>query len=191
MITKIYIIVCASIFVYINFINKGDQLSCAMKLGAFYPPNLRENHEYWRFLTCNFIHIDFMHFFLNAYALYDLGTFFEQLLGPMSYLFLILVSMILSSLMCYSASQLSYEHDYRITIGASGVVYGFFGAICALGFLLKGPFMSILNSFLWVIIVNVMYTLFNKRVSSTGHLGGFIGGVLGIVIILAMQRILI
>ena len=185
MITNIYIVICAIIFIYINFINKGDEISSAIHLGAFFPPRIKEDRQYWRFITCNFIHIDFMHFFLNAYALYDLGRFFEMILSAPRYLFLIIVSMLLSSLMCYSASQISNDYYYRITIGASGVVYGFFGAICALGFLVGGPYLNILNSFLWVIVINILYTLFNRQVSSTGHLGGFIGGILAIVIILA------
>ena len=75
MITNIYLLICAGIFIYINFINQGDKVACAMKLGAFYPPNVRENKEYWRFIMCNFIHIDFIHFLMNAYAIVSIRTF--------------------------------------------------------------------------------------------------------------------
>ena len=187
MITNILVIICAVVFLYIQFINKDDKISCAMRLGAFYPPHIIEKHEYWRFITCHFIHIDFMHFLLNAYALYDLGRFFESLLTTRDYLLLVVLSMLLSGLMCYSASQFFNQHTYRITIGASGIVYGFFGAIVGLGLLVGGVFSQILSQFLWIVIINVMYTLFNRQVSSTGHFGGFIGGFLAIVIILFMH----
>lgn len=187
MITNIFLLICGAVFIYINFIQKGDKLDCALRLGAFYAPNIRDSHEYWRFITCNFIHIDFFHFFMNAYAMYELGRFFEYILGTKWYLLLIIISMLLSSLMCYTVAQISDRHDHTITIGASGIVYGFFGAIVALGILVGGEYASLLESFFMVIFVNVMYTLFNPSISKTGHLGGFIGGVVAIVIVLALN----
>lgn len=187
MITNIYLLICAGIFIYINFINKDDKTLCALKLGAFYPPNVRENKEYYRFFMCNFIHIDFIHFLLNGYALYQLGSFFEAILGTVPYLFLIVVSMLLSAMMCYSASNISTRYDNTITLGASGVVYGFFGAIVALGLIAKGTYALLLDDFLYVILINVLYTVMNKQISKTGHLGGFIGGVLAIVILMTFK----
>lgn len=189
MITNIFLLICAGIFIYINFINQGDKITCALRLGAFYPPNIREKKEYWRFIACNFIHIDFFHFLMNAYAMYQLGGFFEYILGPMNYFFLIVISMVLSSLMCYSAAEVSTRYDWTITLGASGIVYGFFGAICALGYLVGGAYASLLQEFLYVILINVMYTIMNPRISKTGHLGGFVGGIVGIVILLALKLI--
>lgn len=189
MITNIYLLICAGIFIYINFISQEDKLSCAMKLGAFYPPNIRENKEYWRFVMCNFIHIDFLHFFMNAYALYQLGHFFESILGTGPYLFLVIVSMLLSSLLCYSAAEVSTQYDHTVTIGASGVVFGFFGAMCALGFFMGGAYMDLLESFLNVIIINLLFTFFNRQISKTGHLGGLIGGIASIVVLLALKII--
>lgn len=189
MITNIYILICFIIYIYIQFISKEDKLYSAIKLGAFYPPQIKEKNEYYRFITCNFIHIDFFHFIMNAYALYDLGHFFEAMLGSIPYLYLIIITMILSSLLCYSVSEISVQSQNTITFGASGVVYGFFGAICALAFLNGGVYMTILQEFFYVIAINFVYTLFNSQVSKTGHLGGFIGGILGIVILMFMHII--
>ena len=179
-VTNIILIICAGV---------GDKMDCALRLGASYPPNVRERKEYWRFMTCHFIHIDFLHFLMNAYAIYELGKFFEYILGTGSYLILVVVSMLLSSLMCYSAAEISSRYDWTVTIGASGIVYGFFGAICALGFLVGGIYMNLLEQFLTVIFINLLYTLFNPRISKTGHLGGFIGGILSIVILLVLKLI--
>lgn len=186
MITNIYLLICAGIFIYINFINKDDKTLCALKLGAFYPPNVREKKEYYRFFICNFIHIDFLHFLLNGYALYQLGKFFETILTPIPYLLLIIVSMFLSAMACYTAAELSTRYDNTITLGASGVVYGFFGAIVALGLLVGGYYAELLSSFAYVILINIMYTVFNPQISKTGHLGGFVGGILGIVILMTL-----
>lgn len=190
MITNIYVLICVCVFLYIRFINKDvDKLSCVLRIGAFYPPQIREKHEFWRFLTCHFIHIDFLHLICNMYGLYYLGHFFESLLGTVSYILLIAISMLLSAMLCYSASEISSKYDYTVTYGASGVVFGFFGAICALGLLLGGVYQELLMGYFNVIVINLLYTLFNKHVSKTGHLGGFIGGIASIIILLAFQMI--
>lgn len=188
MITNIYILICVAIFIYIQFISKDEKIYTALKLGAFYPPNVRDNKEYYRFVLCNFIHIDFLHLLFNMYAMYYLGNMFESILGTGQYIFLIVSSMLLSSLMCFTASRISNQHDNTITLGASGTVYGFFGAIVALGLLLGGPYMELLQGYMNIIIINLAYTIFNKQISKTGHLGGFIGGIVGIVCILAMAK---
>jgi len=191
MITNIYLLICVGIFIYIQFISKDDKLTSALKLGAFYPPNVRELHQYWRMITCNFIHIDILHIFMNMYAFYDLGHFFELIFTPQAYLFLIIVSMLLSSLLTYTVSEISSRYDSTVTFGASGVVFGFFGAICGLGYFVGGYFATLMMDFLPIIIINLGYTFFNPQISKTGHIGGFIGGIVAIVILLSVNMIAI
>lgn len=187
MITNIYVLICAAIYIYIQFIQHDDRFECALKLGGFYPPYICERKQYWRFITCHFIHAEFFHFFMNAYALYQLGHYLEAWLGTIPYLYLVLISMLLSSLLCYSASQVSQRYYHTLTIGASGVVFGFFGAIVALGLILGGPFMDLFESSILIIVINLVYTFVDRRISKTGHIGGLIGGILAIVMILAMH----
>ena len=78
MITNIYLLICAGIFIYINFINQEDKYDCAMKLGSVLSSDdIHERKQYWRFVTCHFIHVDFFHFLMNGYALYQLGHFLK------------------------------------------------------------------------------------------------------------------
>ena len=42
----------------------------------------------------------------------------------------------------------------------------------------------ILKNFMAVIAINVVFTLVDKSVSKTGHLGGFIGGVLAMLVLI-------
>ena len=187
MITNIYVLICAIVYIYIQFIQHDDRWSCALRLGGFYPPYIQERHQYWRFITCHFIHAEFLHFPMNAYALYQIGHVLEAWLGTIPYLYLIIISMLLSSLLSYSASQVSSRYYQTLTIGASGVVYGFFGAIIALGLILGGPFMSLLESSIYIIVINLIYTFVDRNISKTGHIGGLIGGILAIVMILALH----
>jgi rhomboid protease GluP len=189
MITNIIILICAIIFIYINFISKLDKTDCAIRLGAFYPPRIKNNKEYYRFITCNFIHIDFIHFFMNAYCIYSLGGFFESLLGTVGYLYLVILSMLASSLMTYSFSYINEKYDYTMTIGASGLFFGYLGAMIALAILLGGAYAELLYSFASVILINVIFTLFSPSISKTGHLGGAIGGFVAIVVLMLVGLI--
>jgi len=178
MITNIYIVICAAIFFYINFITKEDKTAAAIRLGALYPPRIRRDHEYWRFLTANFIHIEFFHCAMNLYALYILGAFFEKLYSGVLYTGLLLAAMFFTSFVTYRASFHDSRHANTVTIGASGVFYGYLGAMTALGFFLQGNFLTLLQSNIYVIVINVAFTLLNPHISKTGHLGGFLGGFL-------------
>ena len=168
------LLICIGIYVVINFIDQSDDKnSLVIKYGAFYPAKIEYKQEYWRFLTANFVHVDFIHLFMNCYALYYLGgTFFERLLGTFSYIVTYL----------YSKKDVRYQNT--ITLGASGIFYGFLGAIVTLGVVFKGPYLMILKNFMAVIAINVVFTLVDKSVSKTGHLGGFIGGVLAMLVLI-------
>ncbi len=47
--------------------------------------------------------------------------------------------------------------------------------------------MSVLNDFAFVIIINLIYTFMDRRISKTGHIGGLIGGIVAMVLILALH----
>ena len=184
-ITNLIIIISVIIFVIINFGDKsGDKTTLAIKYGALYPPKIFIKKEYWRFLTANFVHIDIAHIFMNCYAIYYLGQFFESFLGMPAYLYLVLVSALATTMITYYYGQYTHSHENTVTLGASGIFYGFLGAMVALGVILQGPFMNLLRSYLYVIVINVAFTLFNSRISKTGHLGGFIGGFIAMAILI-------
>lgn len=185
MITNILIIVCVAIFVLINFIDKGnDKYTQAIKYGALYPPRVSIKKEYWRIFTANFVHVDFLHIFMNMYAIYYLGDFFEFILGSFAYVYLLLMSGIATSLLTYVVSLKNPRLENTITLGASGLFYGFLGAMIVMGVVLQGPFLQLLKSYLYIIVINVGFTLFNPHVSKTGHLGGLLGGALAMLVLI-------
>lgn len=185
-ITLAIILICVAIFVIINFVDHSDEKSAlAIKYGAFYLPKIEYKQEYWRFLTANFVHVDLAHIFMNCYALYYLGgTFFEPFLGKLEYIYLVIVSGVFSYLVTYFVSKRDRRYQNTVTLGASGIVYGFFGAIVTLGIVFNGVYLLILKNFMAVIAINVVFTLVDRNVSKTGHLGGFVGGVLAMLVLI-------
>ena len=59
-----------------------------------------------------------------------------------------------------------------------GFFYGYLGAMIALGILVGGYFDYMLQQYIYVILINVAFTFFNRQVSKVGHFGGLAGGFL-------------
>ena len=53
-----------------------------------------------------------------------------------------------------------------------------------IGVVFQGPFLMVLKQFIPVIAINVVFTLADKNISKTGHLGGFIGGVIAMLVLI-------
>ena len=105
-------------------------------------------------------------------------------MGSLEYLYLVLISGIFSYLITYMTSKKEGRYQNTITLGASGIFYGFLGAIVTLGVVFQGPFLMVLKQFIPVIAINVVFTLADKNISKTGHLGGFVGGVIAMLVLI-------
>jgi len=87
--------------------------------------------QWWRLLTCTFVHIGIIHIGLNMWVLWDIGQLVERLAGNVGFLLLYLLSGLFGSL----ASV--YWNPLVLSAGASGAVFGSFGGL--MGFaLLRG-----------------------------------------------------
>ena len=83
--------------------------------------------EWWRLITPMFLHADFMHLLMNMFSLYIFGPDLEKLIGKMRFITLFLLSGIFANVATYFLQPLSYIH-----VGASGAIFGIFGAFLAL-----------------------------------------------------------
>mgnify|MGYP000989394012 FL=1 len=77
--------------------------------------------EYYRLVTCMFLHGGIVHLGFNMYALYSIGPLVENVFGRKKFILIYFISGILSSLMSYTFSS-------GISIGASGAIFGLLGA---------------------------------------------------------------
>ncbi len=189
MITNLIILISIIIFIIINFIDKSDDKSTlAIKYGAFYMPRVDIKKEYWRFITANFVHIDIVHIFMNVYSIYYLGgKFFEPLLGTGQYLYLVLISCVATSWASYYQGKKFISVYNTITLGASGIFYGFLGAMISLGIFVGGSFYMLLRSYMYIIVINIAFTFLNRQVSKAGHFGGLIGGFLAMTVLIGCK----
>lgn len=95
----------------------------------FWPAVIDSRKQYYRFLTCGFVHGDLMHLAFNMISLFSFGEFLEVYLfshpglfgsnGKLVYLMLYLLALIFSVLPDYFQYRKNYS--YR-ALGASGAV---------------------------------------------------------------------
>ncbi|QBS42259.1 rhomboid family intramembrane serine protease [Nocardia sp. CS682] len=132
-----------------------------------YPPAVAGG-EWWRVIGSGFLHYGPIHLLLNMFALYVIGRDGELVLGRLRYLAVYLVS-----LLGGSAAVMVFAQD-SFTAGASGAVYGLFGAITVILIRLRqNP-----NQMLILIGINVFISFSLPGISLWGHLGGLAAGTL-------------
>lgn len=122
--------------------------------------------EVYRFITSMFLHAGVIHLALNMWALWVVGRVIEQALGPGRFLGLYLVSGLGGSLAVYL-----FTGPY-LTVGASGAIFGLFGAL----FILLRRVGRDASSMLSLIVINVIFTFLVPGISIAGHLGGLATG---------------
>ncbi|MFW0109439.1 rhomboid family intramembrane serine protease [Rothia sp. P13129] len=132
-----------------------------------------ETHQWWRFLTSGFLHSqgNISHLALNMFSLWLFGRELEFRLGRIKFIALYLCSIIGGSIAVSLASILSFAPSVT-TIGASGGVFGLFGAFWVLT-RLRGENSS---PILVLIAINMAYSFFFPGISWEAHLGGMFTG---------------
>ena len=126
--------------------------------------------EWWRLLTSGFIHANVTHIAFNMLALFMVGPALEQVLGRGRFLLLYLAALLAGSL---GALLLS---PGALTIGASGAIFGLFGALLVAQRMAGVPLRA--SGILPILVINLVFTLATPGVSIGAHLGGLAGGAL-------------
>jgi rhomboid protease GluP len=145
--------------------------------GADFGP-LTVGGEWWRLFTCTFLHGGVFHLLVNMVALLSVGVLVERLLGNGGFLALYLLAGLGGSLVSV------YWNPAVVSVGASGAIFGVFGAL--LGFALLDrrtmpPEVTrrLRNGGVLFLGLNVLIGLSVPHIDLAAHVGGFAVGVLG------------
>ena len=134
---------------------------------------------YWQLLTSTFMHVQVWHIAGNMLALYVLGPQVEAVLGRVRFLAVYLLSGLAGSATAY---WLSSPDGY--SLGASGAIYGLFGALGVLIWKVGGD----LRSLGALLAVNLVITFAVPNISWQAHLGGLLGGALVTAVLVFSPR---
>jgi len=152
-------------------------LQTLVDMGALYGPLTVLKSEWWRLFTAMFLHAGMTHFLMNMFSLYLIGRGAEMYFDTKSYLSIYLFSGLLGGL----ASL--YIHPVSVGIGASGAIFGVFGALA--GFFLahrekiQEHTKAFMKDFSIIIAINIVLGLSIPSIDMSAHIAGLIVGFVG------------
>lgn len=146
-------------------------------MGALYGPYTVQGGEWWRLFTAMFLHGGMTHILMNMFSLYLVGRGVEQYFDTKSYLTIYFFSGLLGGLVSL------YMHPGSVGVGASGAIFGVFGALA--GFFLahreriESHTKAFMKDFALIIGINLIIGFSIPSIDVSAHMGGLIVGFLG------------
>jgi rhomboid protease GluP len=174
--TYLFIAIQLMVFFFLEMNGGSQNTETLIKYGAKFNPLILEG-EWWRFFTPIFLHIGILHLLLNTLALYYLGTAVERIYGNTRFLFVYLFA-------GFAGSLASFVYTPSISAGASGAIFGCFGALLFVGIAYPKLFLRTMGMNILVLIgVNLTIGFAIPGIDNAGHIGGLVGGFLAAAIV--------
>ena len=138
----------------------------------------------WTILTGAFLHHDFMHILFNMLSVYWVGRAIEPVMGRWRFLTLYLVSALGGSAFILAWCLIQPSEIFVSTVGASGAVFGLFGAV----FVLQRLGGSDTTLILVLLGISLVRGFTASGISWQGHIGGAIAGVAATWVLARLAR---
>ena len=136
---------------------------------------LSATNQWYRLVTVALTHGGLLHLGFNMYALLVLGNPIEEAYGKNKFLIVFFASLIAGSL-----TSAYFASIYSASVGASGAVFGLFGAMVVVGKRIGADIRSIVV----IIGLNFVIGFALGGVDWRAHLGGLIGGYVTSLLVL-------
>ncbi|MGH7645388.1 MAG: rhomboid family intramembrane serine protease, partial [Gemmatimonadales bacterium] len=166
-VTKAVLVLCAVVFV-LGFVDDGLLAS----VGAQFNEAVRSG-QWYRLISAAFLHDGAMHRLFNRWALYAFGPQLERSAGSAAF-----AGLYFASALAGGAAFFLLGPTRGIAVGASGAIFGLFGAWLAEAVrsrnTLRGR--AQLNQLLFLLGINAALGLVVPGIAWQAHLGGLIAG---------------
>ncbi|WP_149823476.1 rhomboid family intramembrane serine protease [Streptomyces tailanensis] len=174
LITKL--LVGVNLLLFLVQLSLGDDLTARLYLiGRDWIPQLGTTlqgvaeGQWYRLLTSMFLHGSVMHIAFNMLSLWWIGGPLEAALGRARYLALYFISGFAGSALTYLLAE-----PNQASLGASGAIFGLFGATAILMRRLKYDMRPVII----LLVINLVITFGWSSIAWQAHVGGLVGGVL-------------
>ncbi|WP_285768914.1 rhomboid family intramembrane serine protease [Peribacillus sp. SI8-4] len=169
--TYIFMAIQIAVFILMEFNGGSTNSMNLIEFGAKYSPLIIQG-EWWRFFSPMIVHIGFLHLLMNTFSLYLIGAEVERIYGNVRFLFIYVFA-------GFAGTLGSFILTPNLSAGASGAIFGCFGALLYFGIVYPKLFMrSMGSSVIVLIIINLIYGFSVSGIDNAGHIGGLIGGFL-------------
>ncbi len=132
--------------------------------------------EVWRMVTHALLHsrTSLMHILFNMYALYVFGPALERRVGSLPF-----AGLYLASAASGSAAAFFLGEPNMIAVGASGAIFGLFGAWLYVSWRLRNTIAgrAQFNQLAVLLAINLALPLFIPFIAWEAHVGGLVGGM--------------
>jgi rhomboid protease GluP len=169
--TYIFMAIQIAVFLWLEMHGGSTNNTTLIKYGAKFNPLIYEG-EWWRFITPIFLHIGFLHLAMNTLALYYLGIAVERIYGNARFVFIYLFAGAVGFIASFIFSSI-------LSAGASGAIYGCFGALLFFSTIYPKLFFRTMGpNVIIVLAINLVFSFSATGIDNAGHLGGLAGGFL-------------
>ncbi|HZY99525.1 MAG TPA: rhomboid family intramembrane serine protease [Candidatus Baltobacteraceae bacterium] len=163
----------------------GGDIRRVLLAGSLIPAAVLQDGQWWRIVSGAFLHDGLLHIGVNMMSLWFLGRFIEYAIGSWRMLLVYVVSLV-----CSGLSVVFLSPPYVPTLGASGAIFGLFGALFAIGLKLGKPGMELVRANIGILVLNLIITFAVPGISWQAHIAGLIGGfILTYVIYFPPRRV--
>jgi len=196
------ILLVANLFVFLLMWQSSGMTSGALwgfpepvlvAYGAKLNSLINERHQWWRFVTPMFVHVNLPHLLVNMYSLWVVGPYVEKLYGSAKFV----VFWVLTGVAGFVASYLSVRPGLSAgpgrfifkmsdvpSAGASGALFGLVGALFVFGIkfrheLPEGFKRAFGTGMLPIILINLFIGYLGRGfIDNAAHLGGLVSGAM-------------
>lgn len=174
--TFLIIAINVILFILLEIRGGSTDVPNLIELGAKYNPAMIDG-EWWRAITSMFLHIGALHLFMNMLALYFLGVLIERIFGSTRFLFIYFLSGI-------GGSMTSFALSSSVSAGASGALFGLFGALLFFGVNYKKLFFKTMGrNVIFILVLNLFIGILIPNIDMGAHVGGLLTGFLASAIV--------
>ncbi|WP_147802900.1 rhomboid family intramembrane serine protease [Alkalicoccus halolimnae] len=169
--TLTFTLISAVFIVFLMMELQGSSMSTRtlINMGAKFDPLILDG-EWWRFFSAMFLHIGFFHLFMNSLALFFLGNAVERIFGSYRFIFIYFTA-------GFFGSVASFVFNDNISAGASGAIFGLFGALLYFGLRNRRLFFRTFGmNVVVILVINLAFGFLVPMVDNGAHIGGLVGG---------------
>ena len=176
-------LVAINVVVFIWQISTGAGIAENNYTGTLVGVYVLDRGEWYRVVTSAFMHANLAHIGLNMIALLQVGNIVEQLYGKARFALVYALAIVGSGL------AIVYFTPNQATLGASGAIFGLFGALVAVGIRMGSRGRSLIGQVIPVLAINLVFTFTVPGISAAAHVGGLLSGfIAGLVLYMVPSR---
>ena len=174
---KVIVALNVLVFFVLDLMGDTESGSFMYAHGAMFPDAVLADGEWYRLVTCMFVHFGIRHVANNMLILFFLGDNLERALGHVKYVILYLLSGLGGSV-C-SLLYMARTGDYAVSGGASGAIFGVIGALIYIVVRNRGRLEDLMaNRLIFMAVLTLYYGFTATGVDNLAHVGGLVSGIL-------------